>query len=66
MEAEFEALFQKFIAAGGLDWTECPDEDYEREYRFAHYCKHGIKRQACPEGCKPPAPTMPGWFGYMR
>jgi hypothetical protein len=56
-DMEFERIFQEFVAAGGLDWSDCPDEDYERDFRLAHYCKHGSKWQACSEGCKAPAPT---------
>ena len=49
---EFEEACQRFVAKGGLERTKSTREDWERFYRIATRCKHGIRPVDC-ERCKP-------------
>ena len=47
-EQEFEAIFQRFVADGGLDDIERRSEQYERMWRQNTYCQHMKPFRNCP------------------
>mgnify|MGYP001567460392 FL=1 len=47
-EQEFEAIFQQFVANGGLDIIELRSEQYERVWRQSTYCQHMVIFRNCP------------------
>lgn len=58
MESDFEALFQAFVRAGGLDAPQALGEDFERMWRaitdpsipkLLERCKHGLTYLTCSQ-----------------